>query len=170
MLTRKNDKSIAKWEHLIIPMDGGRLEHWQLAKEIKMIRSEEITEISNEEALDILVAEQVIGWQLEKDEAKIKRLNEYLAHREGRRWWRMPNGGWYHKPPAYSTDIAAAWQIVDCLNTQGYKLCLSQGDFENHASFVLDGKKFDYLTGTSIPEAICKAALQVVSNSAPVSL
>ncbi len=135
-----------------------------------MVSRKEITETGNEEDLDILVAEQIIGWQLEKDEAKIKRLNGYFAHHEGRRWWRMPNGGWYHKPPAYSTDITAAWQIVESLNTQGYKLRLSQGDFENNASFVMDGKNFDYITGTSIPEAICKAALQVVCNSAPAGL
>jgi hypothetical protein len=131
-----------------------------------MNSKEEFMQLSNGKALDILVAEQVMGWQLEKDEEKIKRLNGYLAYDAERRWWRMPNGGWYHKPPAYSGEIAAAWLIVETMNLQGYRLHLLQSDFENDASFVLDGMNVDSIREKSVPEAICKAALQVIFNSA----
>ncbi len=130
-----------------------------------MMNREEVVQLGNGKAMDILVAEQIMGWQLEKDDAEIKRLNGYFAHHEERRWWRMPNGGWYDEPPAYSTSIAAAWQVVESLNTQGYKLHLSQGDQESKAGFTLAVMNAEYITEKSVPEAICKAALLVVPNS-----
>jgi hypothetical protein len=131
-----------------------------------MISQEAFMHLTSGKALDIVVAEQVMGWQLEKDEERIKRLNGYLAYDAERRWWRMPTGGWYHKPPDYSSDIAAAWQVVEIMNRQEYRLHLIQSDFENDASFVRDGMNVNCIREKSVPEAICKAALQVISNLA----
>ena len=135
-----------------------------------MMDRKEMMQLGNGPAMDILVAEQIMGWQLEKDEVKIKRLNEFFSHNEERRWWLMPGGGWYDEPPSFSTDIAAAWQVVESMNRQGYQLHLSQGDDESHASFTTAGSHSDSIVEKSVTAAICKAALHIVFDSVFVTL
>jgi hypothetical protein len=56
-------------------------------------------------------------------------------------------------PPQYSTDIAAAWQIVEKINMY-FKL--EKGSNLYQAEFG----KCDWVASTSAPYAICVAALQ----------
>jgi hypothetical protein len=66
--------------------------------------------------LDAIIAEKVMGWQRETDERELRRLNSgYLDASEYARWWINPSGGWACASPRYSTDIAAAWEVVERL-------------------------------------------------------
>lgn len=131
-----------------------------------MISRKDIMQLSNGREIDILIAEQVMGWQLEIDEAKLNRLNKYFSRDEGRNWWRKPEGGWYSDPPSYSSDIAAAWQVVNRMNSRGQALFLLQSNEENRVAFGDPGALDPhYVSEKSMTAAICKAAL-IVCNIA----
>ena len=55
-----------------------------------MISKEEIMRLQPGRETDLLVAEQVMGWQIETDEAKLQKLSGYFSRDKGRRWWRSP--------------------------------------------------------------------------------
>lgn len=73
---------------------------------------------------------------------------------------------WHDKVPPYSTDIAAAWQVVDALHAEGWRLNLGP-------NYDMDGwicrfapprtvaSPVAYGAGASVPESICRAALVV---------
>ena len=111
---------------------------------------------------DILVAEQVMGWQIETDLAKLKQLNQYTSQRAEDRWWRTPEGGWRYEPPAYSSEIAATWQVVERMKSKGRFLFLFQGPEGNKVAFAeSDTSNSDYIIDKNLTGAICKAALMV---------
>jgi hypothetical protein len=67
--------------------------------------------------------------------------------------------------PNYSTDIATAWKVVESVNSQGWPFCIrlnkdgrviaESGSADcNSSSFFNDGEYY-----STVPEAICKAAL-----------
>jgi hypothetical protein len=115
--------------------------------------------------MDILVAEQVMGWQIEKDEAKVRRLNSYFPHNDKRRWWRTPEGGWQFDPLPYSSDIGAAWQVVERMNGDGHALFLLRNSEVNKVAFDEPGATSpDYISEKSITGAICKAALIAIAQ------
>jgi hypothetical protein len=127
-----------------------------------MISRKEIMQLSSGREIDILIAEQVMGWQLEADEAKLKRLNKYFSHDEERRWWRKPEGGWHSDPPSYSSDIVAAWEVVDRMNNSGKALFMIQSFDGNKVAFDEPSAiSHDYITERMLMGAICKAALVV---------
>jgi hypothetical protein len=132
---------------------------------MSMRSSKEIMQMSAGREIDVLVAEQIMGWQIEKDQKKLRKLQEYFARDEERRWWRAPKGGWYSEPPSYSSDIAVAWQIVESMNSRGQFLFLSQSSEEFRVSF--DEPRTinpDYISEKSVAFAICKAALVVAER------
>ena len=111
---------------------------------------------------DILVAEQVMGWQIETDTTKLKQLNRYISKRAEDRWWRTPDGGWRYDPPAYSSEIAATWQVVERMKSKGRFLFLFQGPEGNKVAFAeSDTNNPDYIIEKNLTGAICKAALMV---------
>lgn len=130
-----------------------------------MISREEIIQLDAGREMDILVAEHVLGWQIETDQAKLKQLGRYVSHPAERTWWREPEGGWHCDPPRYSSDIAAAWQVVGGMNGRGQALFLIQGFEGDRAAFGEPGATDpDYVTGTGATVAICKAALASVAR------
>ncbi len=125
-----------------------------------MISSREIIELNAGRAIDILVAEQIMGWQLETDKPKLRRLQRYFARDERRRWWRNPEGGWYCEPPAYSSDMIAAWQVVERMTSRGQVLFLSQSSEGSKIAFDEPcATSLDCVNEKSVTVAICKAAL-----------
>jgi len=130
------------------------------------IRSKkEIVQLSAGREIDVLVAEQMMGWQIETDQKKLRKLQEYFCRDEERRWWRAPEGGWYSDPPSYSSDIDVAWRIVERMNSRGQYLFLSQSDEEYKVAF--DEPRTinpDYISEKSVAFAICKAALVVAEH------
>jgi len=130
-----------------------------------MYSRKQITQLSASREIDVLVAEQIMGWQIETDEPKLKRLQQYFPRDEHRRWWRAPEGGWYCDPPSFSSDIAAAWQIVESMNSRGQFLFLSQCPEEYNIAF--DEPRTispDYIREKGVALAICKAALVVAER------
>lgn len=135
-----------------------------------MISKEEILKLSAGREMDILVAEHVMGWQVETDRAKLERLNMYVSHSAERIWWRDPQGSWYCDPLLYSSDIVAAWKIVGSMSGRGRTLFLFQSLEENGAAFNDPGATVtDYVTGADVTVAICRAALASVARPVQVA-
>jgi hypothetical protein len=133
---------------------------------MSMNSKKEISQLSAGREIDVLVAEQIMGWQIETDEPKLKRLQQYFSRDEHPRWWRAPEGGWYSDPLSYSSDIAAAWQIVESMNSRGQFLFLSQSNEEYDVAF--DEPRTispDYISEKSVALAICQAALVVAERA-----
>ena len=66
-----------------------------------------------------------------------------------------PFPGW-DEPPRYSTDIAAAWQVVDAMRERGWRFSLHEHPDGWWAAF--NGKMMDAPSAT-VPLAICRTAL-----------
>jgi len=127
-----------------------------------MISREEMAQLKAGRELDVLVAKQVMGWQIETDAAKLKRLNRYISCHEENGWWRTPEGGWHCDPPAYSSEIAATWQVVERMKIKGRFLFLYQGTEGNKVAFAeSSASNPDYITERNLTGGICKAALLV---------
>ena len=97
--------------------------------------------------IDAEVAEKVVEWS----------ETDNMCHGKG---WKDSSGGFYKEVPNYSTDISAAWEVVEKLtSTLGYKISLE----------TYDGKVWTVkpcgVSDTTAPMAICKAALKAVEVS-----
>lgn len=123
--------------------------------------------------LDALVAEKVMGWT--------ERDSRGPGGHPMRRWFPPQNGPWewdQDEPKPYSTDIAAAWEVVEKLATDGWFQILcnpngpdgkqvwrveldppSQSGERLHAR-VLEGTDRSY--GDTAPVAICRAGLKAL--------
>jgi hypothetical protein len=125
-----------------------------------MISKEEIGRFSAGRELDIVVAEHVMGWQIETDKAKVKRMSEYISADPQGRWWRTPEGGWDNNPPPYSSDLRAAWRVVERMAQQGQSLYLVQSGADNRVAFDITSAAAPvYVVGETVMMAVCKAAL-----------
>jgi hypothetical protein len=125
-----------------------------------MISKEEVMRLLAGREIDLLVAERVMGWQVETDEAKLKKLGDYFSRDEARVWWRNPEGGWHCDPPGYSSDIKEGWKVVERMETKGKSLSLFQGSKGNRIAFDKpDAAAPAYIVEKSLLLAICKAAL-----------
>lgn len=98
--------------------------------------------------IDALVAEKVMG----------------MLPPEGKRtWWGLPGAhGGYSVPPHYSTDVSAAWRVVEKLH-----LSISPMQHDEHTWSWVASDKHDlneatYYAVDATPErAICRAALRM---------
>lgn len=113
--------------------------------------------------LDALVAEKVMGWKWENfgkpmlaPPEQIIQITEFCDKHTG---YREVN---IYIPP-YSTDISAAWQVVEKLKKDHvFSLKIAGNGTHAHVSFTdLDNKNYDPCD--NIPHAICLAALKAVS-------
>jgi hypothetical protein len=70
-----------------------------------------------------------------------------------------------HRIPEYSTDIAAAWLVVEKLRQQGFRIMVSTDDELEWGAYFEDRR---HSSGSSehdsAPLAICRAALKAVSR------
>lgn len=99
--------------------------------------------------LDILIAEKVFGVKYEEP-----KLNQFKP---------MPNP---NSCPRYSTDIAAAWEVVEKLNLLSkfslerfedrYRIVEYAGGYDNNFTFISEAE--------TAPHAICLAALKAVGH------
>lgn len=109
--------------------------------------------------LDALIAEKVMGWQ--RWESGV-----------GTRWKR---GGWSEEAnsvsevPAYSTDIAAAWEVVEHFRKNGFDVTVStrkDGTYVNcEITNYDDVNVTDGMNLWDAPHAIALAALKAVGMS-----
>jgi len=109
--------------------------------------------------LDTLVAERVMGW------SPPRKPDQYT--------WQAPSGwrGGVEQIPAYSTSIAAAWEVVDKLAESGKLCCLTIDKLgfpgEEWRVFFQwdvsdDRMEMPYADAPTAPHAICLAALAAV--------
>jgi Phage ABA sandwich domain len=125
----------------------------------------EIMQLSSGREIDVLVAEQIMGWQIETDELKRRKLRELFSGDKERQWWRAPEGGWYCDPPSYSSEVAAVWRIVELMNKRGQFLFLSQNSEKYEVAFDEPRAiNHDYIAEENVNLAICKAALAVAAG------
>jgi hypothetical protein len=112
--------------------------------------------------IDALVAEHVMGWaNIDVPDAKIPSLVigvRYDMHGGVPAHWEVPS---------YSTNLAAAWEVVEKLTEEGYEFWVSgdgrvelydQDDNQFHAG---------YSTRRTAPLAICLAALKAKGVEVP---
>jgi len=101
--------------------------------------------------LDALVAEKVMGWK------KVKWLGDYD--------WRDKDGEQPYTVRAWnpSTDIVAAWQVVEKMEEIGYSI-LAHNVIPNSDAVVWRVKfsQSETITEFTAPLAICLAALRAV--------
>ena len=71
-------------------------------------------------ALDIAIAEKVMGWG---------HVLDPLGERTGHPLPPEQTRHWLSGIPQYSTDIAAAWRIVEYLRSQGWVMTLSVNEY-----------------------------------------
>ncbi len=112
--------------------------------------------------LDALVAEKVMGWVFQK----ATRPFEYPG-------WSLPNGDFKNiaELPPVSTNIAAAWQVVEKVreltvslnNADGWECCFST----TNGSFLVAGDEEFYGRASTAPHAICLAALRAMGVLTP---
>ena len=122
----------------------------------------EISEHEDNDCLDRWVAEAVMGWHL-KDEHSWSWLDENDEYQYSREY--DYDGELGFDP---STDILAAWEIVDKLTdeTQRFELITGHQDI----AWIVGEKSGPKLglhiccVGDTMPHAICRAALKLVSN------
>lgn len=68
--------------------------------------------------------------------------------------------------PHYSTDIAAAWLVVERMTSQGWWLEIDHGGVDWKITFYgLGDDPFPTERADTAPEAICRAALEAVAES-----
>jgi hypothetical protein len=103
--------------------------------------------------IDRLIAERVMGW-----------TNLSVT---GSRFGTTPDGKPHRIIPQYSTEISAAWEIVEKLRLSGYQGGLEWAKPEpgyecafGSLPFPLDEKQFSW--AETAPLAICLAALKVM--------
>ena len=108
-------------------------------------------------ALDIAIAEKVMGWEVRTGVTVYDGLDmPWTVYEE-------PNGH-VHNPIPFSTDIAAAWRIVEYLRSQGWVMTLSVNEYVTEpwdCRFFLKEEKRVIGHGATAEIAICRAALAV---------
>ena len=125
--------------------------------------------------LDALVAEKVMGW--ERGDTSRGFMKWYPAGK------RHKSGCGEFDIPGYSTDIAAAWEVVEKLGTSGrwvlHLLAPQDADyvmrdgetvqlwrakFEKKFWDVQKAEPYEWPEGLTAPHAICNAALMLVEG------
>lgn len=109
--------------------------------------------------LDRMVAEKVMGWQ----------LAEAWTPGSQEPWWRKADG-WMVPLPPFTTDIAAAWQVVERMRELGWYYGVSGSiSIGEIAMFRVLGDAALVRSGTAstAPEAICRAALAALETGEP---
>lgn len=107
--------------------------------------------------LDALVAERVMGWTFHPE-----RNEPFQWEHHDPRFTPYALG-----PRLYSTEIGAAWEVVERMADEGYELDLKVGTAEVHAVFsFIDGDGHEHIMGeddgwnpSAVPLHICRAAL-----------
>lgn len=75
--------------------------------------------------------------------------------------------GYGYENTFYSTDIAAAWDVVEKLNRDGWYVSVFTGHKFECALSHPNPKRGNYCKGETAPLAICRAALLAVQSTSP---
>lgn len=121
--------------------------------------------------LDAAVAVRIMGWQrrtIETNTQQFVVVPQDWTDFSGAHWW---GHDIYEQVPHYSTDIAAAWLVVEEMRTDGWDMTLVQTAAMRHEPwdcrlFIAEYKRA-IGHGNTAPLAICRAALQAVGAELP---
>lgn len=117
------------------------------------MKREQIMAVEGRE-LDAAVAEHVMGWR----DIKVRMFPGALCTLGGN----PPGKSWPDMVPDYSTDIAAAWRVVERLPWPVALTNVVDGEWECTVLCYDGGETHDNdetATARTAPEAICRAAL-----------
>lgn len=113
--------------------------------------------------LDALVAEKVMGLRVEWGQDTPCPDCDEVGRYCGGRAWCSPCRAWYYSAyKDYSTDIAAAWEVVERLVAGGERHFV----VEKAGAWLVRFREGDWLPGETAPHAICLAALRAVGYEA----
>ncbi len=117
--------------------------------------------------LDARVAEKIMELKpalVEDDMTVFTRGREWLLRGD----WYYEGDGFVDEVPYYSTDIAAAWKVIERLQQRGIWLCSLEGKWKNLYRVILEwrreGLQHAQVMESSAPLAICLAALEAVGR------
>ncbi len=118
--------------------------------------------------LDALIAKKVMGLDVQRNKSGSKRGGYYYSI--GPVHWHDFSGDMQlaNPLPNYSTDIAAAWEVVEKLRASGHGIVISMGTVSSLVT-VQDpvGEELGqaYEEDGQMPAAICLAALKAISET-----
>lgn len=126
---------------------------------------EEILAMKPGRELDALVAKNVMGWKYSQVSPDTKKFY-CLISGNNKGWWKAPDWkGWGcascgEEPHEYSTDISAAWEVVEKAKIAIIPQCGAPEDM-SYCAWVEEGpfSKEIKVFSLTAPEAIVKAAL-----------
>ena len=101
--------------------------------------------------LDLLIAEKIMG--LEIADSLVDELEDYYPTykvTDDEDWSELP-------VPKYSTDIAAAWKVVEKMKNNHWPFYLANYDNKWSCQFAKDSS---HAISDQVPHAICLAALK----------
>lgn len=104
--------------------------------------------------LDALVAEKVMGYTLDYEFAEQMGAPAVPALRDQYDEWGVL--------PAYSTDIAAAWNIVEAFARRGFRFHVHANPGHYSARVITEANPHDWHHAPNASMAICLAALRAV--------
>lgn len=127
-----------------------------------------IDEMQAGREMDALIAEKIFGLKVEWE---IEYLGEQIPSSKQLADKYDENG----ILPLYSTDIAAAWEVVEgvrekfnlLMNVHPYSLVAANGGYRVSVNDL--HIELDYTTADTAPLAICRAALKALSPALPAS-
>jgi len=127
---------------------------------------EDVLSLSGRE-LDAAVAERVMGWKWQEHGSGGTR-RRLLWSPDGkcgcRRWENDGQEEILDDLPHYSTDIAAAWEVVEWMHEFGVQMWAGYDSDGNPFAAYNDGDCHPYLSADTVPQAICRLALMAVSE------
>ncbi len=128
----------------------------------------EASEVEAGPELDALVAEKVMGCRV-------------VHCRDGTYKLRVPGSydrvdfvtaeGARSACPKYSTDIAAAWEVMEKMAKEGYKPCVGMNGHCWDATMRVDiatTTEDEWMSANTAPLAICRAALAAVESKVTI--
>ena len=110
--------------------------------------------------LDALIAEKVMGHIVVGGPIEHGMRRIFQGPRGADSWWIEVNC----QPnyiPYYSTEIAAAWEVVEKLKGQSVDLNFGEDNNRWECSFIIGGERYSGYS-TSAPHCICLAALKTI--------
>lgn len=125
--------------------------------------------------LDKLIAEKVMGWT---EIEEVKHLHLSVPQIVGIKPNELPSPYTGHRQkysvPEFSTDIGAAWEVVNEMTNRNYFFLVSNsaisggliklGENKIFASFGRKNEPVEHTVGESAPHAICLAALKSIGS------
>jgi len=136
---------------------------------MEKLTHEQIDEMEAGREMDALVAELVMEWKYRTDLESTWFILELYKKLDNPVFWNGEFGIGYAKSNGWgpfhpSTDIAAAWQVVEKFNSCEITIAKDKSEYVCLLDFAPDMDKWYPAVAPTAPLAICRAALKAVTN------